>query len=275
MDNLPNDWLAMLALVFVLGLKHGFDADHLAVIDGLTRYNFRIAPRVARWCGMMFALGHGMVVVLIALAVGFLAGSWEVPALIGDIGVWVSIAFLLMLGVVNVHAVLSAQPDDVVQPAGVKGRFLGQLRETSNPITIMLVGALFALSFDTMSQAALFAAVGTQFGGVERALLLGLAFMLGMMATDAINGFWISRLIARADAAARLASRIMGLVVGLLSLLVAGFGVATYFSPAVDAWSNGKELVFGGAVCLVIAVSFLLAMRLTRNRRPVLVRSAR
>ena len=275
MENLPNDWFAVLALVFMLGLKHGFDADHLAAIDGLTRYNFRAARRLARWCGMLFSLGHGVVVILIALTVSAIAGSWQVPGWIEDLGAWISIAFLFLLGVVNLRAVLTAEPDDVVQPVGVKGRFLGRLRETSNPFAIMLVGALFALSLDTMSQAALFAVVGTQFGGLDHALALGLAFMLGMMATDAINGLWISRLIARADAVARLASRVMGLVVSLLSLLVAGFGVARYFSPAVDTWSDGKELAFGAAVCAVIAVSFLLAVRLGRSTRPALARSAR
>jgi len=38
METLPADWLSLLTLTFVLGMKHGFDADHLATIDGLTRY---------------------------------------------------------------------------------------------------------------------------------------------------------------------------------------------------------------------------------------------
>jgi high-affinity nickel-transport protein len=42
MHDLPTEWSALAALVFLLGLKHGFDADHLAAIDGLTRYNARL-----------------------------------------------------------------------------------------------------------------------------------------------------------------------------------------------------------------------------------------
>ena len=42
--DLPTEWLALLGLVFVLGAKHGLDADHLAAIDGLTRYNLRQRP---------------------------------------------------------------------------------------------------------------------------------------------------------------------------------------------------------------------------------------
>ena len=48
MHDLPTDWTALAALVFLLGLKHGFDADHLATIDGLTRLIAREAERGAR-----------------------------------------------------------------------------------------------------------------------------------------------------------------------------------------------------------------------------------
>lgn len=64
--SLPSDLLALSLLVFVLGLKHGFDADHLATIDGLTRFNARKRPGLARYCGALFSLGHGAVVVAIA-----------------------------------------------------------------------------------------------------------------------------------------------------------------------------------------------------------------
>jgi high-affinity nickel-transport protein len=90
--------------------------------------------------------------------------------------------------------------------------------------------------------------------------------MAGMLLTDGINGLWIARLIARADQLALVASRVMGLAVGAISLLVAAFGAAKLVSPAVDAWSEGKELAFGIALVAVIAVSFLGAVRLTRRR---------
>jgi high-affinity nickel-transport protein len=89
--------------------------------------------------------------------------------------------------------------------------------------------------------------------------------MLGMMLTDGVNGLWISRLIRRADRLACVASRVMGLAVGGLSLLVAGFGVMKYTSPAVSGWSEGKELAFGLSFILVVALSFLLAVRMARG----------
>ena len=265
MDPLPTDFLSLMILTFVLGMKHGFDADHLATIDGLTRFNARQRPALARYCGSLFSLGHGVVVMAIALGVSALAGQWEVPEWFGLLGSLISIAFLVALGSLNLAAVLRTSPDQVVLPVGLKGRWLGRLRHVSHPVLIALVGALFALSFDTLSQAAFFALTATQFGGAGHAFLLASLFMAGMLLTDGINGLWIARLIARADQVALVASRVMGLVVSAISLLVASFGAAKLLSPAVDAWSEGKELIFGGVLVLVIALSFLLAVRLTQR----------
>ena len=265
MDSLPSDWFALASLVFVLGMKHGFDADHLATIDGLTRYNARENPALARLCGVLFSLGHGSVVILIALTVSTLAQQWQVPQWMEVFGAWISIAFLTSLGLINLKAVLDAAPGEIVQPLGLKGRLFARLQCASRPLLVAAVGALFAFSFDTMSQAALFALTATQFGGWEHALTLGLLFMLGMLVTDGINGLWISRLIRRADRAALVASRVMGLVVAGVSLLVAGFGAAKFFLPAVDAWSEGKELAFGATIVILIASSYLYAVRLTRR----------
>ena len=265
MQALPADWLSLLLLTFVLGMKHGFDADHLATIDGLTRHNTRVRPALARYCGMLFSLGHGAVVLAIALGVSAAAGHWAVPEWFSILGALISISFLAALGVLNLAAVLRTGPDQVVQPVGVKGRLLGSLRHVSNPLAVALVGALFALSFDTLSQAAFFALSATQFGGWQHALVLALLFMLGMLLTDGVNGLWIARLIRRADQTARIASRVMGLVVAGVSLLVAGFGAAKLLVPDVDVWSEGRELQFGAALVAVIALSFVAAMRLARR----------
>ena len=268
MTTLPQDWLALASLVFVLGIKHGFDADHLATVDGLTRFNVRDNPRLARLCGVFFSLGHGAVVILIALLVSTLATHWEVPQWMELFGAWVSIAFLLALGLLNLSAVMRTDPAQVVQAIGLKGRLFGRLQHAAHPALIGLVGALFALSFDTVRQAVLFALTATRFGGREHALTLGLLFTLGMLVTDGVNGLWISRLIRRADQTALVASRVMGLVVSCVSLAVAFFGIAKIVSPAVDAWSEGRELAFALVLATIIGFSFVAAIRLTR--RPVI-----
>lgn len=264
MEDLPHDWFALLALVFVLGLKHGLDADHLAAIDGLTRYNARRKAAITRWCGLLFSVGHGTIVVAVSLVVGMLAARWTVPRWLDDVGIWISICFLCLLGFVNLRAVIAAPSHEVVRPVGVKGRILGRVQHTGNPVLIAAVGALFALSFDTISQTSLFALTARQFGGWEHALLLGLSFMVGMIVTDGVNGLWISRLLRRTDQVARIASRAMGLTVASVSLLVAGVGAAKYFSSAVETWSEGRELYLGASVIVIIALNFMLAMRLTR-----------
>jgi high-affinity nickel-transport protein len=144
---------------------------------------------------------------------------------------------------VNLHAVLSASPGQVVSPVGLKGHLLGRLNRASRPLTVALVGAIFAVSFDTVSQSALFALTATQFGGVAHALFLGMLFVFGMLVTDGINGLWISRLIARADQLA-CTLRVMGLAVSSVSLLVAALWRRQLASPAIDQWTEGRQPAF-------------------------------
>ena len=267
--ELPNDWIALLGLVFVFGAKHGLDPDHLATIDGLTRYNLREAPQRARWCGSLFSLGHGSIVMLIALGVGVASSQWQVPPWMEDVGTWISIAFLTLLGLLNLRAVLSAAPDAVVAPVGVKAGLLVHLQSASHPLAIAAVGALFALSFDTMSQAALFAVTATRHGGIMHALVLGLAFTCGMLLMDGLNGLWIARLLRRADQRARVASRVMGLMVALISLGVAALGLLRWLHVDIALWYQGKEIAVGVAVIVMLGLSFatgqLLAGRAVRR----------
>lgn len=272
--DLPNEWFALLALVFILGAKHGLDADHLATIDGLTRHNLRLAPQRARWCGSLFSAGHGAVVVLIALGVGLASEQWRVPEWMDDVGAWISISFLTLLGFLNLRAVLATPPGDMVATIGIKAGLLRRLQATSHPLAIAAVGSLFALSFDTLSQAALFALAATQHGGVAHALALGLAFTLGMLLADGANGLWIASLLRRADHRARIASRVMGLMVATISFAVAGFGLARWANADVSGWYEGRELLVGGAVILLLAASFALGALLARGTAPAAGRAA-
>ena len=224
MDPLPADWLTLVLAVFALGARHGLDADHIAAIDGLARFNAADRPRLARGCGAYFSLGHGAVVVAIALCVATIAPAWSVPAATEHVGAWISILFLALLGVMNIAAVWSTPAHAVVQPVGMKGRLFSRLARARSPWIVALVGALFAISFDTLSQAAIFALAGTQFGGARHALTLALAFAGGMLVVDGVNGLWFTQILWRADRVARVASRVTGLAVGGLSLAMAAYG---------------------------------------------------
>ncbi len=260
METIQHGIVPLVALAFVLGLKHGMDADHLATIDGLTRFNAAAGRRkLARWCGFLFSLGHGVVVCTVAVAASLLLQQAAIPEWMDEVGLWVSVFFLVSLGVLNLHAVFTTPADEVVQMVGLKGRWLGRFRHASHPVPIALVGGLFALSFDTLSQATLFSAAATQYGGILPALLLALCFMAGMMVTDAANGLWISHLLQRADATARTASRLMGVTVALLSLLVAALALSRRFLPEASSWQQGQELLIGGSLVVAVSVAFLFA----------------
>jgi nickel/cobalt transporter (NiCoT) family protein len=263
--SLPTDFTSLAAVVFLLGMRHGLDADHLATIDGLTRFGRRAGAAHARYAGALFSLGHGTVVIAIAALVGGATAHWRAPGWLEAGGAWTSILVLSLLGVINLRAVFNAGPDEVVAPVGLKGRYLGRLIRVHRPWVVMAVGALFALSFDTVSQAILFAVTGAQFGGLGDAVLLGFAFLAGMLLTDGCNGLFIARLIERSDALARVASRVMGLAVGGVSLLVALLGTARLVAPAFAAWSEGRELAFGAAVIGIVTASFIAGRALARR----------
>lgn len=264
MESMPQDWLGLVLLVFILGLKHGMDPDHLATIDGLARFNALRRPRVSRWSGFLFSLGHGAVVTVVAGIVAVAAGEWSAPVWLDDVGAWISILFLLALGAVNLRAVFRAAPGEVVRTLGIKGRWLGRLSEASHPVVIAAVGAAFALSFDTISQAALFSLTASHVAGWLFAMAMGLVFMVGMMVTDTVNGLWVARLLGRADRSALVASRVLSLSIGLLSILIAGLGLAKYLLPGVGDIASGVVLGFG--VMGILLLSFALAMHLSRPR---------
>jgi len=271
MDSLPATWTALCVLAFMLGTRHGFDADHLATIDGLTRCNARSNPRLARMAGSLFSLGHGAVVLLVALAAGSLSAGWQTPAWLEITGATVSIAFLFGLAFVNLRAVLVAGPDAVVAPTGFKGKLLSRFLTVRRAWAVTAVGALFALSFDTISQAALFAVAATRFGGVADALLVAGLFVIGMLVVDGINGVWISQMIRRADRTAVIASRLMALTVGGISIAVGLLTVARLTMPQLDGWVEGRELLVSGAVVTAVLTAFTVGMLASRRNasRPV------
>jgi nickel/cobalt transporter (NiCoT) family protein len=268
-ESLPNDWLALASLVFLLGLKHGMDPDHLVTIDGMARFNAVRRPRLSRLSGLLFSLGHGAVVTLVTVLVAAFAAEWHAPAWLELTGAGISIFFLLLLAAANLVAVFRARPGEVVRTAGLKSRLLRGLVETSHPAVIASVGAAFALSFDTISQAMLFSVAGTHVAGWMFAAALGLVFTAGMVATDAINGYTMSRLIYSADRRAAVASKIMSLAVALLSVLIAGLGFAKLYWPAVDQQLETFGLALGLAVVFVMIVAFALAMRMARTAHAV------
>lgn len=264
-----SGFIGLAALVLLLGMKHGFDADHLAAIDGLTRFNARDRPLLARRVGALFSAGHGLVVFAVALGVSALAGSARVPGWFDAVGAWVSIAVLTALGLVNIRGAFLAPRHAASHAVGWRSGVFARLLSVGSAWRVMGVGGLFALSFDTLSQATLFAAASTRFGGWESTVSLAGLFVLGMLLTDGLNGLWIARLTRRSDHTAVLASRITTLGVGGVSLLTAAMGVAVQTSSAAGRWAEGKEMWLGAAVIAIVLASFVIGMWLARPAAPV------
>ena len=192
MSGLPADALGLAALVFLLGLRHGLDPDHLVAIDGLTRAGTREGAR--RWCGLFFSLGHGLVITLVGLAVAIAATEWQAPAWLRALGTSVSVGVLLVLGLANLAMAWRTPSQRPVPLVGMRGRWLAeQVSRGSHPAFIAAIGAAFALSFDTISHALAFSLTGAALAGWLFATLLGLVFTLGMALVDALNGLWVAK----------------------------------------------------------------------------------
>jgi len=262
----PATWSALCAFAFLLGLRHGLDADHLATIDGLTRHNAAEQRSLARVCGALFSLGHGAVVLAVAAGLSMVAQSVDAPHWLEVSGAAVSITFLFALAYMNATALLRTAPGTVVATTGLKARLLGRFSTLRSGWAIAGVGALFAISFDTISQAALFAMAASQHGGVVQALLIASLFVAGMFAVDGLNGWWISGVIRRADRRAVIASRIMAITVAALSAAVGCLALVKVLLPEVAVRTEAYDLWYGAAVIGAVLVASLVGILVARSR---------
>jgi high-affinity nickel-transport protein len=238
MSAMPADGLGLTALVFLLGLRHGFDPDHLVAIDGLTR------SKQSRWNGVFFSLGHGVVVTFVGLAVAIAASEWHAPAWLKELGAWISISVLLVLGLANLTTVFRTPGGKAVALVGIRSRwFAEQLSRTSHPVFIASIGAAFALSFDTISHALMFSLTGASLAGWLFATLLGLVFTLGMVLTDALNGLWVAKMRG---------SRAVSIAIALLCIAIAASAAAEL---------ELSKPVMSLATLVVVAAAYLIACR--------------
>jgi high-affinity nickel-transport protein len=143
---------------------------------------------------------------------------------------------------------------------GLRGRLFARFVRVEHPVLVAAVGAAFALSFDTISQAVLFSITGSTIAGWLFAASLGLVFTAGMMATDALNGFWVSRMLERSAAQQAAASRVMGAAIGVVALSIAAAGAWRHASQIDPLESWGMAL--GVAVMASVAAAYLLGQRM-------------
>ena len=212
-------------LAYTFGLRHAFDADHIAAVDNTTRKLLADGAhdadaRKPLSVGFWFSLGHSTIVFLLALLLSLgvkaLAGPVEddgstLHAVTGVIGASVSGLFLWVVGVLNL-VVLSgilgvframrrgeydeAQLEEQLNKRGFMNRFLGGLtRSVRKPWHIYPIGVLFGLGFDTATEVGLLviaggvAALNLPFYSI---LVLPVLFAAGMCLMDTVDGVFMN-----------------------------------------------------------------------------------
>src|SRR3954453_14327002 len=204
---------------YTLGMRHAFDADHIAAIDNTTRKLMADGKRPVS-VGFWFSLGHSSVVfalcLLLAGGVRALAGqvandSSSLHTVTGLIGTGISGFFLLVIGVLNLVVLRQilgvframrrgqfneAELDDYLSKRGFLNRFLGRAtRSVTKSWHMYPLGILFGLGFDTATEVSLLVLAG---GAAAIALpwyailTLPILFAAGMCLFDSMDGCFMN-----------------------------------------------------------------------------------
>ncbi len=202
-------------LAYTLGVRHAFDADHIAAIDNTTRKLVGEGKRPLG-VGFSFSLGHSSVVVLLAVALTFGIRAFNLQvstegsglhAATGIIGTSVSAAFLYLIALLNLVVLVSlvrlyremrsgrfddAELERQLQKRGLMNRLLGRtVRRIDTSWKMYPVGFLFGLGFDTATEVALLVLAGTAIAGglpFYAVLSLPVLFAAGMCLFDTLDG---------------------------------------------------------------------------------------
>ena len=212
-------------LAYTFGLRHAFDADHIAAVDNTTRklmadHSAQGVERKPLSVGFWFSLGHSSIVFGLAflLSVGVKAladpvenDSSTLHSVTGVIGASVSGVFLWVLGIVNLMVLLGIMRvfremrlgrydeqalEDQLNKRGFMNRILGGLtKSVRKPWHIYPIGVLFGLGFDTATEVGLLvlaggaAAFNLPFYAI---LVLPILFAAGMCLADTVDGVFMN-----------------------------------------------------------------------------------
>ncbi len=256
-----------LALLFVLGLRHGLDPDHIAVIDNITFRAMDERPKAAPWTGFLFSAGHSLSVMVIATLFGLAGRLFRWPDGFAGLMSWLVIALLLWVGTLNLRALLSRAP---YRAQGWRHALVpGWLKTSTHPLATLMIGALFGLVVDTAAQVATWGATAAAAGGLPAAAIVGACFAIGMVATDSADSWIVAALLRGAGSAERVSlyRRRIGWMIVALSYGMAILSLVNQLR-AGQTFSDDQALLIGGgaAVGLIAAIALANVRRLQRNR---------
>ncbi|MER6066354.1 HoxN/HupN/NixA family nickel/cobalt transporter [Streptomyces sp. NPDC001792] len=204
---------------YVLGMRHAFDADHIAAIDNTTRKLMNSEKRPLS-VGFWFSLGHSSVVFALSLLLAFgikgLAGPLQddnstLHTLTSWIGTLVSGMFLYVIAVINLLALAGiwkvfrgmrsgrydeTELEEQLNKRGFLNRLLGTLMKSiTRPWQMYPLGLLFGLGFDTATEIALLVLAGSSAAsGLPwyAIICLPVLFAAGMSLLDTIDGTFMN-----------------------------------------------------------------------------------
>lgn len=195
-----------LLIAFFLGLKHGFDLDHIATIDNITNYlnheNIR-APYV----GLYFSMGHSTsVFVLTFLTILFvhdLNFIQHIKALHSNkIDILISSSMLTLLGTLNLISFFKAKLiDQKSNTIGIKAKLISPLiKLIKKPWQTLFIGIIFGFGFDTATEIALLGITAFQAQNSHNSpwnlLILPINFSLGMCLIDLTVSLTLSKVLS-------------------------------------------------------------------------------
>ncbi|NEA56257.1 HoxN/HupN/NixA family nickel/cobalt transporter [Streptomyces sp. SID13666] len=211
--------IGMGVTAYTLGMRHAFDADHIAAIDNTTRKLMGEGKRPLS-VGFWFSLGHSSIVFVLAflLSLGIKAlarpvqdDNSKLHHLAGLIGTTVSGAFLYIIAAINLvilagiwkvfRKMRTGRFDEValqeqLNNRGFMNRLLGRvMKSITKPWQMYPLGLLFGLGFDTATEIALMvlAGSGAASGLPWYAILcLPVLFAAGMSLLDTIDGSFMN-----------------------------------------------------------------------------------
>jgi nickel/cobalt transporter (NiCoT) family protein len=206
-------------LAYTLGMRHAFDADHIAAIDNTTRKLVSDGKRPLS-VGFFFSLGHSTIVFVMALLLNFGIRALDnqvrndgsaLHRMTGIIGTTVSGTFLyliaginmiILVGIVKVFREMRTgryddqQLEEQLGKRGLMNRFFGPLaRRVDTPWKMYPVGVLFGLGFDTATEVALLVLAGSAVvSGLPFYAILSLPilFAAGMCLFDTADGCFMN-----------------------------------------------------------------------------------
>lgn len=255
--------LGFAGLAYALGVRHGFDADHIVAIDGTTR-QFVARGRDATGVGFSFSLGHSTVVLVLALWIAHATqtGARELPVLRtlgGAAGLATSSLFMLLMAALNLivfrdtlRATRRGDDAPVPTPRGIMSRLFGRVfRLVDRAHHMYVVGLLFGLGLDTASEVALLAiaaTAGAQALPMRDVLALPLAFAAGMSLVDTAEGLFMVRAYGWATHHPARRARYNLVVTGFTALAAATIGAMelssfTWFGTPISSTVVGLGIV--------------------------------